>query len=225
MISEKIKKVVQRIEEACKRAGRDPEEVTLVCVTKEASIENILEAIRAGVTELGENRVKEALLKDDSLKEGKITWHMIGHLQRNKVADALKIFDLIHSVDSLRLAREINKEAIKQKKFADILIEVNISGEKTKFGIRPAEALKMVGEVAALSNIRLLGLMTMAPVVDNPDEARPFYRDLKKIFDEINDKIPAVNLEYLSMGMTQDFEVAVEEGANIVRVGRAIFSE
>jgi len=224
MISENIKKVTQRIGEACKRTGRDPKEVTLVCVTKEASLNDIIEAIRAGMPELGENRVKEALLKYNSLKKEKITWHMIGHLQRNKVRDALKMFDLIHSVDSLKLAREINAEAIKQKKLADILIEVNVSGERAKFGVRPAKTLEMVEEITALSNIRLLGLMTMAPMVDKPAEARPFYRDLKKIFNEINDKIPAVKLEYLSMGMTQDFEVAIEEGANIVRIGRAIFS-
>lgn len=225
MISDNIKKVTKRIENACKKVGRDPKGVTLVCVTKEASLNDIIEAIKAGASDIGENRVKDALIKYNKLKDEKITWHMIGHLQRNKVRDAVRFFDLIHSVDTLRLAKEINKEGIKQKQLVDILIEVNTSGEKSKFGARPDKTLEMVEEITALSNVRLLGLMTMAPMVEKPDKARPFYSRLRKIFEEINTKIPALKLEYLSMGMTQDFEVAIEEGANIVRIGRAIFEK
>jgi len=225
MISENLKAVTKRIEDACKRVKRDPKEITFVCVTKEASLNDIIEAIHSGATDIGESRVKDALIKYNSLSKAKITWHMIGHLQRNKVKDAIKFFDLIHSVDSLKLAKEINKEAVKQKELVDILIEVNTSGERSKFGVKPDKTLGLIEEITALSNIRLLGLMTMAPMVDNADKARPCYRMLKKIFDEINKAIPAVKLEYLSMGMTQDFEVAIEEGANIVRIGRAVFSE
>jgi len=225
MISENLKAVTKRIEDACKRAKRNPKEITFVCVTKEASLNDIIEAINSGATDIGESRVKDALIKYNSLNKENITWHMIGHLQRNKVKDAIKLFDLIHSVDSLKLAREINKEAIKQKKLVDILIEVNTSGERSKFGVAPDKTLGLIEEITALSNIRSLGLMTMAPMVDKADKARPYYHALKKLFDEINRAIPAVKLEYLSMGMTQDFEVAIEEGANIVRIGRAVFSE
>lgn len=225
MISENLKAVTKRIEDACKRAKRDPKEITFVCVTKEASLNDIIEAINSGATDIGESRVKDALIKYNSLNKENITWHMIGHLQRNKVKDAIKLFDLIHSVDSLKLAKEINKEAVKQKKLVDILIEVNTSGERSKFGVAPDKTHVLIEEITALSNIRSLGLMTMAPMVDKADKARPCYRMLKKIFDEINKIMPAVKLEYLSMGMTQDFEVAIEEGANIVRIGRAVFSE
>ena len=225
MVSDNIREIKGRINDACKRSGRDPGEVTLVCVTKEASLNNILEAIKAGITDIGENRVKDVLIKYNSLKKDNISWHMIGHLQRNKVKDALRIFDLIHSVDSLRLAIEINKEAIKEKKLVDILIEVNTSGEESKFGIKPGEIQKLVEEITALSNIKLLGLMAMAPMAERSEESRPYYRELKKIFDEINTKIPALKMKYLSMGMSQDFEIAIEEGANIIRVGRAIFKE
>jgi len=223
MVSDNFREINRRINDACSRSGREPDEITLVCVTKEASLSNILEAIKDGITNIGENRVQDALIKYNSLKESNISWHMIGHLQRNKVKDALKIFGLIHSVDSLRLAIEINKEAIKQGKVVDVLAQVNTSGEASKFGIRPGEILKLVGEIAALSNVKLLGLMAMAPMAERSEESRPYYKKLKKIFDEINTKIPALKMKYLSMGMSQDFEIAIEEGANIIRVGRAIF--
>jgi len=224
MSTENLKKVTRRIQEACKRSKRDPKEVTLVCVTKEASLNDIIDAINNGITDIGENKIQNALLKYNKLKDKKLTWHMIGHLQRNKVKDAIKMFDLIHSVDSFRLAQTINKEAVKQKSLIDILIEVNTSGEKSKFGVKPGKVLALVEEITSLSNIRLLGFMTMAPMVNDPEKTRPFYKQLKSIFDDINAKIPALKLEYLSMGMSQDFEVAIEEGANIVRIGTAIFS-
>ena len=225
MVSDNLREINRRINDACRRSGREPDEITLVCVTKEVSLNNILEAIKDGISNIGENRVQDALIKYNSLKKSNISWHMIGHLQRNKVKDALKIFGLIHSVDSLRLAIEINKEAIKQKKFVDVLAQVNVSGEDSKFGVRPGEVLKLVGEITALSNVKLSGLMTMAPLMNKGKEGeiRGCYKKLKKIFDEINVKIPALKMEYLSMGMSQDFEIAIEEGANIVRVGRAIF--
>jgi len=223
MVSDNFREINRRINDACSRSGREPDEITLVCVTKEASLSNILEAIKDGITNIGENRVQDALIKYNSLKESNISWHMIGHLQRNKVKDALKIFGLIHSVDSLKLAIEINKEAVKQGKVVDVLAQVNTSGEASKFGIRPGEVLKLVEEITALSNVKLLGLMAMAPMAERSEESRPYYKKLKKIFDEINTKIPALKMKYLSMGMSQDFEIAIEEGANIIRVGRAIF--
>jgi len=223
MISDNIREVKTRIKDAARRVNRDPDSITLVSVTKEASINDILEAINAGITDVGENRVQDALIKYNKLKSKDITWHMIGHLQTNKAKDAFRIFKFIHSVDSLKLALELNKEAARQQKLARILIQVNTSGEASKFGVSPLEIMEMIEDLTGLSNIVLTGLMTMAPYSENAQESRPHYRRLKEIFDEVNKKIPGLNLKYLSMGMTQDFEVAIEEGANIVRVGRAIF--
>lgn len=223
MSSENLKKVRAKIELACKRAGRNPNDVKLVAVTKEASLNDIIEAIRAGVTDIGESKVQDAINKYITLKEYKIRWHMIGHLQTNKVKDAIKIFDLIHSVDSARLAQAIDKEAKKNKKLIDILIEINTSGEKSKFGVPEKEAPRLVEQVVNLPNTRLLGFMTIAPVVSEPEEVRPYFRRLKNLYDDVKNKFPALRLEYLSMGMSQDFEVAIEEGANIVRIGTAIF--
>jgi len=225
MVSDNLREINRRINDACRRSGRGPGKIKLVCVTKEASLNNILEAIKGGIRDIGENRVQDAVIKYNRLKESNISWHMIGHLQRNKVKDALKIFGLIHSVDSLKLAIEINKEAVKQGKVVDVLAQVNTSGEASKFGIRPGEVLKLVEEITALSNVKLLGLMAMAPMAERSEESRPYYKKLKKIFDEINTKIPALKMKYLSMGMSQDFEIAIEEGANIVRIGRAIFDK
>jgi hypothetical protein len=223
MITENIQTITKKIKEACKKSGRKPEDITLVCVTKEASLKDIIEAINNGIDNIGESRIQDAVIKYNSLKKETVTWHMIGHLQRNKVKDAVKIFDLIHSVDSLKLAQAINKEAIKQKKLVDVLIEVNTSGEKTKFGVAPKKTEELAEEITNLSNLRLLGLMTMAPMVEDPEKSRPYYKKLKEIYDEVSDKVAVAKMEYLSMGMTQDYEVAIEEGANMVRIGRAIF--
>ncbi|PIU41599.1 MAG: YggS family pyridoxal phosphate-dependent enzyme [Candidatus Omnitrophica bacterium CG07_land_8_20_14_0_80_42_15] len=223
MISENIRRIQERINSACRRKGRDPKEVTLVCVTKEASLNDIIDAIGFGMREVGENRVQDALVKYKALQGKGLKWHMIGHLQTNKVKDALKIFDLIHSVDSVKLAKAIQSEAIKQNKLVDALLEVNTSGESNKFGIEPEKFFGVLEDILKLSNVRVLGLMTMAPLVSNQEGARPFFKKLKNMLNEANNKFDGLKLKCLSMGMTQDFEVAVEEGANIVRVGRAIF--
>lgn len=224
MIRENVLEVRERIAAACLRVKRDPDTVKLIAVTKNRSIEEIKEAIAAGVTDLGENRVQEALLKYEALKGPATEWHMVGHLQTNKVKEAVRVFDLIHSVDSPRLAEEIDKQAAKINKIQDILVEVKTSAEATKFGLKPDAATGFIQEISGLKNINMMGLMTIAPVVGNPEQARPYFRELKDLRDNINlSSVLCSPLSILSMGMTDDFEIAIEEGADIVRVGRAIF--
>ena len=196
--------------------GRDPDSIKLVAVTKQANPDQMRELIEAGETEIGENRVKDAVEKKRIFTSQSLSWHMIGHLQSNKVKEAVKIFSVIHSVDSLKLAYSIDKEAKKNTTVQDILIEINVSGEDSKFGLKPEMLSGYLQEVAALNGIRTLGLMTMAPFVKNAEEVRPYFRRLKKLAD-------AMHLRELSMGMTQDFEVAIEEGATMVRIGSALF--
>jgi len=223
MIAENIESVRQKIVSACKKSGRPPEDVALVCVTKMASVEEIGEALSLGVAILGENRVQDASGKYAVIGD-RAEWHLIGHLQTNKAKDAVKIFSLIHSVDSLRLAREIDKEASKIGKAQDILIQVNTSGEESKFGIKPAEAESLVKELSLYRNITIKGLMTIAPEVDDPETVRPYFRALRELKDKVNAERTTQNaLRTLSMGMTNDFEIAIEEGSNMVRIGRAIF--
>lgn len=219
MIADNIKSVTERIARSCKKAGRRPEDVRLICVTKTASVKDIEEALRSGIIRsIGENRVQDAIFKH-AIIGNRAEWHLIGHLQTNKAKDAVKIFSLIHSVDSLRLAKEIDGEASKIGKVQDILIQVNTSGEASKFGIEPAEAENLIKEVSLYHNINIKGLMTIAPEVSDPETVRPYFRALKELKDKIN------TLHILSMGMTGDFEVAVEEGSNMVRIGRAIFGD
>ncbi len=192
--------------------------ITVVAISKGRAPEQIREVVAAGIIDIGENRVQEALGKYQELAAlCNIRWHMVGHLQTNKVKEAVRIFDLIHSVDSLRLAGEVDKQAEKINKIQDILIEVNISKEESKFGIKPEELSGLVNSVSVLKNVRLSGLMTVAPVADNPEDARPYFRLLRELKEQIK------GLNVLSMGMSGDFRVAVEEGANILRLGRAIF--
>ena len=216
MVIENLTKVRGRIREAALRVGRDPHSVTLVAVTKQAEIDGVREAIEFGVTDIGENRVKDAAQKRELLDSHILNWHMIGHLQSKKAKDAVRIFSVIHSVDTLKLACAIDKEAGKSGKVQDILIEVNVSGEKSKFGIAPGALGGFLKEAGHLKNINIAGVMTMAPFTDDAGRARPCFRELKKLAD-------AHNLKEISMGMTQDFEVAVEEGATMVRIGSAIF--
>jgi pyridoxal phosphate enzyme (YggS family) len=216
MVRDNLVSVRQRIKDAALRAGRDPSAVRLVVVTKEADIDRMREAVDAGVTDIGENRVKDALSKKEVFDSHLLSWHMIGHLQSNKARDAISIFSVIHSVDSLKLAYIINKEAGKAEKTQDILIEVNVSAEKTKFGITPEKLKDFLKEKDSLKHVNILGLMTMAPFGEKAEASRPYFKKLKKLAD-------AHKLKELSMGMTQDFEVAVEEGATMVRVGSAIF--
>ncbi len=214
-----------KIELAAGRRGIDAKSVKLICVTKNANLDRIEEAIGLGLADMGENRVQEAVIKHKSIGN-KAIWHLIGHLQTNKVKDAVKIFSLIQSVDSIRLAREIDSRAREASKIQDILVEVNISGEDRKFGVAPDAAPNFVKEVSLYPNIHIAGLMGMAPLVENQEDARVYFKRLKNIFDVLSSMdIANAEMKWLSMGMSQDFEVAIEEGSNMVRIGSAIFKE
>lgn len=225
MIGENLKSIRQRIARACEKALRQPDEVKLVCVTKEANLEEINELLGSGEKSVGENRVQEALSKYRIIGD-KADWHLVGHLQTNKTKDAVRMFSLIHSVDSARLARKIDEEARKINKIQDVLIQVNASGEDSKFGLAPDELEAFLKEAAAFNNISIKGLMTIAPESGNPEEARPCFKKLREIMARINSlQLTTYNLQLLSMGMSGDFEVAIEEGSNMVRIGRAIFKD
>ncbi|MCX5705925.1 MAG: YggS family pyridoxal phosphate-dependent enzyme [Candidatus Omnitrophica bacterium] len=223
MIADNIRGVKERIAKICAKAGRDPAQITIVAISKNRSADEVEEAIGAGITDVGENKLQEARLKADSRNLRAVRWHMVGHLQSNKVKDALNLFDLIHSVDSEELAQEIDKQAAKINKVQDILIQVNTSGEESKFGLRPAALNETFLVIKALKNVRIVGLMTIAPLVDDPEKVRLYFRRLKELRDKvINLRLTTYDLR-LSMGMSDDFEVAIEEGADIVRIGRAIY--
>jgi len=217
-IAENLKALNQRIAAAAGRSGRRPDEITLVAVTKTVGASQIRKALAAGVTDIGENYVQEAIDKYLQIGAGP-RWHMIGHLQRNKAKHAVGVFDLVQAVDSLELAEELGKRALTVGKTMDILIEINVSGEESKFGIKPAQALSLASRIAQVEGVRVQGLMSMAPFMDNAEETRPYCAALKALWD----RLPDEQRRFLSMGMTQDFEVAIEEGANMVRVGTAIF--
>jgi pyridoxal phosphate enzyme (YggS family) len=221
-IARNLHEIRERIAAAAARAGRSPDEVTLVCVTKERSLDEIRAALEAGATILGESRVQEAAEKVPALAHT-VTWHLIGHLQRNKVKQAIELFDMIHSLDSLRLAEEIEKRAAAAQEIVPVLIEVNVAGEATKLGAALDGAIELAALVARMPNVDLGGLMTMAPAVDDAERARPVFRALRELRDRIRDE-QGLELANLSMGMTQDYEVAVEEGATMVRIGSAIFA-
>ena len=220
-IKENIEEVKSRIRKAVRQAGRDPEEIEIVAVTKTVAVESIEEAVASGIKIVGESRIQEAEEKFARIGT-KVKWHLIGHLQTNKVKKALGIFDLIHSVDNLRLAEAINKEAQRIGKIQPILIQANSSFEMTKFGFEEEELKEAVARVSALPFLQVQGLMTIGPLGGNPEEARPCFGRLKRLFEEIKEEWP---MKCLSMGMTNDFEVAIEEGANLVRIGRGIFGE
>ncbi len=226
MIKGNIRLVRKRIERSCSKIGRNPSSVNIVAISKGRAIEEVKEVIEAGITDIGENRVQEAVSKFNELRtmNYKLRTHLVGRLQTNKVKHAVRIFDLIQSVDSLRLAQEIDKQAKKIDKIQDILIEIKTSPEETKFGLNPDKALEVIKEIDKLKNINLKGLMTIAPIVDEPKNSRPYFRMLRELRDKINSlQLTAYNLEFLSMGMSDDYEAAIEEGANMVRLGRAIF--
>ena len=225
MIHDNLEQVQKKIKEACDRAGRDAGEVTLISVSKTKPLSMLREAYEAGARDFGENKVQELM---DKLPEmpGDVRWHMIGHLQRNKVKYIVGKVYLIHSVDSLRLAEEISREAIRQNTSVNILLEVNVAGEESKFGAAPEELTDLVISVSKLPGIRICGLMTIAPFVENAEDNRQYFRKLKQLSVDINRKnIDNVNMDVLSMGMTGDYSVAVEEGATYVRVGTGIFGE
>ena len=229
MIKENVSSIRKRIALVCSKFNRDFNSITVVAVSKGRVSEQIKEAFEAGITDIGENRVQEALTKYNSVLRTPYSvqtrWHMVGHLQTNKVKEAVRIFDLIHSVDSIRLAKEIDKESAKINKIQNLLIEVKNSPEATKFGLKPDEAVRVMKEIAELKNISIKGLMTIAPLLDDPQQRRPYFRRLKELLEEINSvHSTQYPLQILSMGMTDDFEVAIEEGSNMLRLGRAIFS-
>lgn len=225
MIKENLREVEAKIAKACERAGRNQSEVTLIAVSKTKPVEAIKEAMEYGATHFGENKVQEIVDKWETISEP-LNWHMIGHLQRNKVKYIVDKAALIHSVDSLRLAMQIDEEAKKKQVIVPILIEVNVAGEESKFGVKPEDTLELVQQIAALSNVKIMGLMTIAPFVSNPEDNRIHFRNLRKLNIDIKSKnIDNVCMDVLSMGMTGDYEVAVEEGATMVRVGTGIFGE
>ncbi len=222
-ISRNLQKIQQRLDDAARCAGRDPAEVRLVAVTKTVGLNRLQEAVAAGHTLFGENYVQEARAKIAALGPG-LSWHFIGHLQSNKARAAVELFDLIHSVDRLRLAQALDQAARRLGKVQNILLQVKLAGEETKSGAAPDETQKIFSEISKMPNLKVLGLMTMPPWFPDPEEARPYFRTLR----ELRDRLRALNLvegdlSELSMGMTGDFEVAVAEGATLVRIGTAIF--
>lgn len=225
MILENIETVRENIKEACKRAGRNPEEVTLIAVSKTKPYTDIEKALPSGILDYGENKVQELSEKYEILPKN-IRWHMIGHLQRNKVKYIVDKVCLIHSVDSYRLAEEINIQAKKKNITVPILVEVNIAEESSKFGIHAEDAIALVEQIAQLENVRIKGLMTIAPLVENPEDNRQYFRNIRQLSVDIAAKnIDNVSMNVLSMGMTGDYMVAIEEGATMVRVGTGIFGE
>jgi hypothetical protein len=224
-IADNLARIQERINRAALRCSRQPEEIRLVAVSKTVPLERIREAVSAGATILGENYIQEAREKI-ALIGTEPEWHFIGHLQSNKARIAAELFSLIHSVDRMTLAQELNKEAARKKKILPVLIQVNISGEETKSGIDAAGTRQLVQQAALLPHLSIQGLMTMPPWFENPEKARPYFIALRKLRDELaGEKIPNVSLKELSMGMSGDFETAIEEGATLVRIGTAIFGE
>lgn len=223
MVAEQFLKMQNRVAAACERAGRDISEVTLIAVSKTKPVEMLSEVYEAGARDFGENKVQEIQAKYPQLPED-IRWHMIGHLQTNKVRQVVGKACLIHSVDSVRLAQEINKESAKQGIVTEILLEVNVAEEESKFGFSLNETEAALREISQLPNVKVRGLMTIAPFVDEPEDNRQVFRELYEFFIDMKSKnIDNVTMNTLSMGMTGDFEVAIEEGATMVRVGTGIF--
>ena len=223
MLKDQLQEVEKRIQAACDRAGRKREEVTLIAVSKTKPVETLQEAYDLGVRIFGENKVQELTAKYEALPKD-IHWHMIGHLQTNKVKYIIDKAELIHSVDSLKLAETIEKEAAKHDLIADILVEVNVAEEESKFGMKMEEVIPFVEKVSAFPHVRVRGLMTIAPLVEDPEENRSIFADLHKLYIDIKKKNHDNDtVSVLSMGMTNDYEVAIEEGATMVRVGTGIF--
>lgn len=224
-INQNLAEVEERICQACKRAGRERGEVTLIAVSKTKPVEMIKACMENGIDVFGENKVQELCEKQELLPDS-LHWHLIGHLQRNKVKYVTDKAELIHSVDSLRLAEAISEDAVKKGISVDVLVEVNVAGEDSKFGVSVDETESLVRQIALLPNVFVKGLMTIAPYTEDPEENRPFFRTLKQLAVDIDRKnIDNVSMSILSMGMTGDYEVAIEEGATMIRVGTGIFGE
>lgn len=221
MLQDQWNDVQRRIHAACQRVGRNPSSITLVGVTKTVAVEAIREAVRLGLTDIGENRVQEAEVKRNTLKDEpvRLRWHLIGHLQRNKARKAVALFDIIHSVDSPELVQDLALHAQASGRTLPVLIQVNVSGEAAKSGCRPDAALPLAEAVTASAHLRLEGLMTIPPFADDPQQSRPYFRSLRELRDKLGSPLK------LSMGMSHDLEVAIEEGSDFIRVGQAIFGE
>ena len=225
MLKDNLKNVEERVQEACDRAGRKREEVTLIAVSKTKPIEMLQEIYDENIRDFGENKVQELCDKIEKMPKD-IKWHMIGHLQTNKVKYIIDKVDMIHSVESLKLAEEIEKRAAQKDIVMDILIEVNMAAEESKFGVKPEDTEALLREIAKMQHIRVRGLMTVAPFVENQEENREVFRQMRELLVDMNGKkIDNIKMDTLSMGMTGDYEVAIEEGATIVRVGTGIFGE
>ena len=223
---DQLLEVKNRINTAAELCGRDPGTIRLVAVSKTVAAEQVEEAIEAGVTILGENYVQEARQKIQRLAAYSVSWHYIGHLQTNKAKYAVKLFDLIHSVDSLKLALELDKHAKKNDKIQPILIQVNVAEEISKSGVSVEHTTKLIKDIGQLPNLAIKGLMTMPPYFNAPEKVQPYFKALRQLRDQIRgESIPHVSMGELSMGMTGDFEVAIQEGATLVRIGTAIFGE
>ena len=225
-LKNRLERVKMRIKETADACQRPVGAIRLVAVSKTMPTDVIRDAIEAGVTDLGENYIQEAKEKINALATYPVTWHFIGHLQSNKAKYAVRLFDLIHSVDSFKLAQELDKYAIKYDKIQEILIQVNVAKEASKSGVYVEDTLKLLRNVSRLENITVKGLMTMPPFFNAPQKVRPFFKALRELRDKIElETIPNISMDELSMGMTGDFEAAIEEGATIVRIGTAIFGD
>jgi len=224
-LKKRLENVEERIHQAALKCSRDPESIHLVAVTKTITVDSVRDAIEAGVTILGENYVQEARNKFNVLGRYPVSWHFIGHLQSNKAKYAVRLFDLIHSVDTLKLAGELNKQAKKVNKVQDILIQINIGKEPSKFGSDIENAANLIEHIVLFKNLSVKGFMAMPSFYNNPEKARPYFTARRNLRDQIQKAFPDVGLNELSMGMTGDFEVAIEEGATLVRIGTAVFGE
>lgn len=226
-VGERVEAIRARVSEAAARAGRSPDDVTVVAVSKSVSVAAMREAYAGGIRDFGENRAQEARDKFPAFGDD-VRWHFVGRLQTNKVKYIARHCHLLHSLDRLELAQEIHRRATRCQRVLSCLVEVNVAGEATKAGVAPERVLPLVRQLAGLPGLRVVGLMTVAPRVDDPEQVRPVFRRLRQLAEEVGDQcrdLPGVEMRHLSMGMTDDFEVAVEEGATIVRIGRGIFGE
>jgi len=223
-VAENLKHIRENIRRACGHCGRSPSEVQIVSVTKTVDVSKIEEAIAAGITIIGENRVQEAWQKYQQLGHP-VSWHLVGHLQTNKVKRALQFFDVIESVDSIHLAEEIDRRAAQMGRVVEIFVEVNTSGEESKFGVKPEETVEFCNRLQPFQHLRLNGLMTIGAFTSDVERIRACFQLLRRLRTQVQEAIPEVRLQHLSMGMTNDYEIAVEEGATLVRIGRAIFGE
>lgn len=224
-LDKNIQAILERVDKAAVKASRNPKDIQLIAVTKTVDVDVIKKAIEFGITDVGENKVQELTRKYEEIGSV-VKWHLIGHLQRNKVKYIIDKVDLIHSLDSYRLAEEIDKKAREIDRVIECLLQVNVSGEETKYGVDTEGAKKLIKEVSMLKNIKIVGLMTMAPYVENQEETRQYFRDLKLLSEEISEmNLENVEMKHLSMGMSNDFDIAVEEGATLIRVGSSIFGE